>query len=120
MNDQNHVPILIVEGITDKKHIKKILDNHNQVEILCTHGTLGVERMEEMILDYNLDDRIVYILVDEDDSGHKLRKQLTHELPHAEHIYVDKAYREVATTPEPELARALLSQHFHVKPIYLI
>ncbi|SEB07715.1 toprim domain protein [Thalassobacillus cyri] len=118
MEYDNQLPILIVEGITDKKHINKILDD--QVEILCTHGTLGVERMEEMILDYNLDDRSVYILVDEDDSGHKLRKQLTYELPHAEHIYVDKAYREVATTPEPELARALLSQHFNVKPIYLI
>ncbi|MFQ3544788.1 topoisomerase [Halobacillus rhizosphaerae] len=110
--------IVIVEGITDKKKIKKILDE--EVEIICTHGTLGVERMEELILDYNLDHRIVFILVDEDDSGNKLRKMLTQELPHADHIYIDKAFREVAATPEPELARALLSRHFIVKPIYLI
>ncbi|KHE68672.1 toprim domain-containing protein [Halobacillus sp. BBL2006] len=110
--------IVIVEGITDKKKLKKVLDE--DIEIICTHGTLGVERMEELILDFNLDDRSVYILVDEDDSGNKLRKQLTEELPHAEHIYIDKAFREVAATPEPELARALLSRHFSVKPIYLI
>lgn len=110
--------IVIVEGITDKKKLKKVLDE--DIEIICTHGTLGVERMEELILDFNLDERTVYILVDEDDSGYKLRKQLTEELPHAEHIYIDKAFREVAATPEPELARALLSRHFHVKPIYLI
>jgi toprim domain protein len=110
--------IVIVEGITDKKKIVKVLDE--EVEIICTYGTLGLERMEEMIFDYNLDERSVYILVDEDDSGYKIRKQLTEELPHAEHIYIDKAFREVAATPEPELARAMLSRHFTVKSIYLI
>ncbi|WP_181349559.1 toprim domain-containing protein [Thalassobacillus sp. CUG 92003] len=110
--------IVIVEGITDKKQLKKILAE--DIDIVCTHGTLGVERMEEIILDHNLDHRPVYILVDEDHSGYKLRKQLSHELPHAEHIYIDKTFREVAATPEPELARALLSRHFTVKPIYLI
>ncbi|MFC7064027.1 topoisomerase [Halobacillus seohaensis] len=110
--------VLIVEGITDKKQINKVLKK--PVDIICTHGTLGIERMEELILDYNLDHRPVFILVDEDDSGNKLRKQLTAELPHAEHIYIDKTFREVAATPEPELARALLSHHFEVKPIYLI
>ncbi|RWZ54912.1 topoisomerase [Halobacillus fulvus] len=110
--------IVIVEGITDKRKLKKILDE--DIEIICTHGTLGIERMEELIFDYNLDERAVFILVDEDDSGYKLRKQLTEELPHAEHIYIDKAFREVAATPEPELARALLNRHFSVKSIYLI
>ncbi|ELK46997.1 topoisomerase [Halobacillus sp. ACCC02827] len=110
--------IVIVEGITDKKKLKKVLDE--EVEIICTYGTLGIERMEEMIFNHNLDDRRVYILVDEDDSGYKLRKQLTEELPHAEHIYIDKAFREVAATPEQELARALLNHHFQVKSIYLI
>lgn len=110
--------IVIVEGITDKKKLNKVLDE--EIEIICTHGTLGIERMEEMILDHNLDDRTVYILVDEDDSGYKLRKQLMEELPHAEHIYIDKTFREVAATPEAELARALLSRHFNVKSIYLI
>lgn len=110
--------IVIVEGITDKKKLVKVLDE--EIEIICTYGTLGLERMEEMIFDHNLDERSVYILVDEDDSGYKIRKQLTEELPHAEHIYIDKAFREVAATPEPELARALLSRHFTVKSIYLI
>ncbi|WP_082233478.1 topoisomerase [Halobacillus massiliensis] len=110
--------ILIVEGITDKKQINKILKD--PVEILCTHGTLGIERMEELILDNNLDHRPVFILVDEDYSGNKLRKQLSAELPHAEQIYIDKTFREVAATPEPELARVLLKHRFNIKPIYLI
>lgn len=114
----NEDRIVIVEGITDKKKLNKVLKE--SVDIVCTHGTLGVERMEELILDNNLDHRPVFILVDEDDSGYKLRKQLTEELPHAVHIYIDKAFREVAATPEPELARALLSKHFQVKPMYLI
>ncbi|UOQ46021.1 topoisomerase [Halobacillus salinarum] len=114
----NEDRIVIVEGITDKKKLKKILDE--EVEIICTHGTLGIERLEELLLEHNLDNRTVYILVDEDDSGNKLRKMLTSELPHADHIYIDKAFREVAATPEPELARALLSRHFKVKSIYLI
>ncbi|SIS43644.1 toprim domain-containing protein [Salimicrobium flavidum] len=110
--------IMIVEGITDKKHISKMLDQ--ALEIICTHGTLGVERMEELILDYELDHRPVYILVDEDYSGYKLREQFKEELPHATHLYINKAYREVAATPEPELARLLASNRFHVKPIYMM
>ncbi|MYL33713.1 topoisomerase [Pontibacillus yanchengensis] len=109
--------VIIVEGRTDKKQIQKILNE--QVDIICTNGTLGIERLEELILEYDLDNKNVYILVDEDDSGHKLRKQLSFELPHAEHIYIDKSFREVAATPEPELASALVSRHISVDPIFL-
>ncbi|KGX92829.1 topoisomerase [Pontibacillus halophilus JSM 076056 = DSM 19796] len=111
--------VIIVEGRTDKKQILKVLSAKEQIEIVCTNGTLGVERLEELIEGYGLDYKEVFVLVDEDDSGHKLRKQLSYELPHAEHIYVDKSFREVAATPETVLATALVSNHFDVKPIYL-
>lgn len=98
--------VIIVEGRTDKQQIDKIIDE--DLQIICTNGTLGVERLEELLIEYDLDNKEVYILVDEDKAGYKLRKQLSIELPHAEHIYIDKAYREVAATPETELASALL------------
>ncbi|MFB1051189.1 toprim domain-containing protein [Paraliobacillus sp. JSM ZJ581] len=110
--------ILIVEGLTDKIQIEKIVTD--AITIICTNGTLGVEKMEQLINDFQLDDCDVFILVDEDEAGHKLRKQLTIELPHAQHIYIDKTYREVAATPEVELATALVSKHINVDPIYLI
>ncbi|CQR46536.1 Ribonuclease M5 [Paraliobacillus sp. PM-2] len=110
--------VLIVEGLTDKKQIKKIVND--SITIICTNGTLGVEKMEQLINDYELDHCDVFILVDEDEAGHKLRKQLSIELPHAKHIYIDRTFREVAATPEVELATALVSKHIKVNPIYLI
>ncbi|TXL65166.1 toprim domain-containing protein [Cerasibacillus terrae] len=109
--------IIIVEGKTDKQQLEKIITE--EVTIICTHGTLGVERFDELLEVYQLDDHDVYIMADEDEAGWKLRKQLQRELPHAEHIYIQKDYKEVATTPEDELAYALLSKNIEVNPIFL-
>ncbi|KKE79565.1 topoisomerase [Oceanobacillus caeni] len=110
--------VIIVEGLTDKRQIEKVIND--DVTIVCTNGTLGVERFDEMLEMYQLDDRDVFILVDEDRSGIKLRKQLARELPHADHIYVSSEYREVATTPEHILATTLVGKHFSVNPLFLI
>lgn len=110
--------VIIVEGLTDKKQVKRVITD--DVEVICTNGTLGVERFDELLETYDLDNRDVYILVDEDSPGIKLRKQLTRELPHAEHIYVSSEYREVATTPENLLATALVGKRIEVNPIFLI
>ncbi|WP_138418504.1 toprim domain-containing protein [Aquibacillus sediminis] len=109
--------VIIVEGRTDKKQIEKVLNE--QIEIVCTNGTLGIEKLDQLLIDYDLDNKDVFILVDEDSAGQKLRKQLSMELPHAEHIYIDKTFREVAATPESELAIALISRHIDVNPIFL-
>lgn len=109
--------VLIVEGRSDKKKVEKVLTD--DVLIICTNGTLGVEKMEELILDYELDERDVVLLLDEDDSGHKLRKQLNVELPHAENLFIDKQYRQVEDTPLHVLATVLLSANIEVDPIYL-
>ncbi|TCT19109.1 toprim domain protein [Melghiribacillus thermohalophilus] len=114
---ENLKKILIVEGRTDRQKVERMLNE--DFEIVCTHGTLGIERMEEMIDEYSLDDRDVYLLVDEDDAGKKLRKQLQHELPHAHHIFVDPGYREVAATPDHVLASVLVQANIKVKPFYL-
>ncbi|AVQ99757.1 ribonuclease M5 [Oceanobacillus picturae] len=110
--------IIIVEGLTDKRQVKKVITD--EVTIVCTNGTLGVERLDELLETYELDYKDVYILVDEDYSGIKLRKQLARELPHAEHIYVSSEYREVATTPEQALATALVSKRIAVNPLFLL
>ncbi|MBO8156786.1 MAG: topoisomerase [Bacillaceae bacterium] len=109
--------IMIVEGRTDRQKVKQVVNE--DLEIVCTHGTLGIERMEEMIDDYHLDDRDVYVLVDEDDAGKKLRKQLNQELPHAQNIHIDPGYREVAATPNHVLASILIRANIKVKPMYL-
>lgn len=109
--------IIIVEGLTDKRELEKVIDDH--VTIICTNGTLGVEKFDELLETYDLDMREVYIFVDEDKSGIKLRKQLARELPHAEHIFISSEYKEVATTPGDVLAMALAAKNIVVHPFFL-
>ena len=109
--------VIIVEGLTDKRKIEQILNEN--VTIICTNGTLSINRFDELLETYDLDENDVYIFVDEDKSGLKLRKQLARELPHAEHIYISSEYREVATTPTKILASLLVAKHFEVRPFYL-
>ncbi|TMN21281.1 topoisomerase [Lentibacillus cibarius] len=109
--------VIIVEGLTDKQQIKKVLTD--DAEIVCTNGTLSVEKLDELLDTHDLDNRDVYILVDEDDSGNKIRRQLTHELPHARHIHVNSEFREVAATPVQLLAEALVGEEIAVNPIFL-
>mgnify|MGYP001167313106 CR=1 FL=1 len=110
--------IIIVEGTADKKVLKRIL--REDVEIICTYGTFGIEKFDEMLEEYDLDHREVYIFVDSDDSGIQLRKRLKIELPNAYHMYIPETYREVERTPEKILAQILGQNHFNVNPIYLM
>lgn len=110
--------VIIVEGLTDKRQIEKVIND--DVMIVCTNGTLGVGGFDELLETYHLDDKDVFIFVDEDKSGLKLRKLLSRELPHAHHIHVSSEYREVATTPEHILASTLVSKHFSVNPLFLM
>lgn len=110
--------IIIVEGTSDKRIIKKVL--REPVEIICTYGTFGVEKFDEMLERYDLDDRDVFIFVDADEPGVKLRKQLARELPHAYHLYIPVEYVEVETTPENILATELVKHHFKINPLYLM
>lgn len=103
--------IIIVEGKTDKERLMEILDE--PVEIVLTHGTLGYQEMENLVA--SLQDEEIYVLVDADDAGQKLRKQLNMEIPNLHHLYTRKMYREVATTPLEHLAEILERAHFKVK-----
>ena len=104
--------VIIVEGKSDKDRLLEILDE--EVEIVCTNGTISYERMEELIADYQGEE--IYVLVDADEPGNKLRRMLKNEFPEVIHLYTQKMYREVATTPIEYLAQVLDRAHFEVKP----
>ncbi|MDQ0254696.1 toprim domain protein [Evansella vedderi] len=104
--------VLIVEGTSDRKRIKQVLDE--PVDIICTYGTLSEEKLETLILP--VEDKDVYILVDEDDAGKKLRKQLKRELPNATHLFTQKGYGQVETTPFDYLVQELRA-YFKVRDL---
>ncbi|MEH7076346.1 toprim domain-containing protein [Neobacillus drentensis] len=115
MNDSYVDKVLIVEGKSDKNKVKKIVKE--PVEIICTNGTISMTKLDELI--EFLEDKDVYILVDADFSGEKLRKQLKRELPQAEHLYIDRMYREVATAPVHHLATVLIGANIDVHTEFL-
>lgn len=107
--------VIIVEGKSDKKKVETVLKE--PIEIICTNGTISTSKLDELVEE--LFNKEVYILVDSDDSGEKLRKQFRREFPEAEHLYIDKMYREVATAPEQHIATVLLSANIDVHADYL-
>ncbi|WP_187254639.1 hypothetical protein [Alkalicoccus halolimnae] len=101
--------VLIVEGKNDRKRIEPILDE--PVEIICTQGTLSLEMLDNVILPR--EELEVFIFVDEDNPGIKLRKQLRRELPNAIHLYTREEYRQVEDTPYDYLLMEL-GKYFNV------
>lgn len=97
--------VFIVEGKTDQRRLEQVIAATESIEYVLTYGTLGEEKLEELILP--LVDEEVYVLVDADHAGNKLRKQLKHYLPNAHHLYTRKMYGEVASTPLEHIAYIL-------------
>jgi toprim domain protein len=107
--------VIIVEGISDRNKIQKIIKE--PVEIVCTNGTISSSTLDEW--GETLFDSDLYILVDADLSGEKLRKVLKREFPNAVHLNIDKMYREVASAPHYHLASILLMANIDVHSEYL-
>ncbi|MFX3625719.1 MAG: toprim domain-containing protein [Ectobacillus sp.] len=107
--------VIIVEGKSDKKKIQTLIKE--PVEIVCTNGTISLAKLDELIEQFF--DKDVYILVDSDAAGDRLRKQFKREFPQAEHLYIDRAYREVATAPVQHLATVLLGADIDIYTEYL-
>ncbi|WLR50488.1 toprim domain-containing protein [Bacillus tianshenii] len=110
--------VIIVEGRSDKKKIKSLIKE--PVTIICTNGTVSVTKIDELIDTHLLDEKDVYILADADSAGEKLRSQFKRELPEAEHIYIDRAYREVASAPPHHLATVLLGADIDIHTEFLV
>lgn len=115
MNEVTPEKVIIVEGKSDKRKVKEIVNE--PVEIICTNGTISISKLDELI--EALSEKQVYILVDADAAGDKLRKQFKREFPEAEHLYIDRMYREVATAPEHHLATVLLRANIDVYTKFL-
>jgi len=115
MNDSYVDKVLIVEGKSDKNKVKSIVKE--PLEIICTNGTISHTKLDELI-DF-LENKDVYILVDADAAGEKLRKRFKREFPQAEHLYIDRMYREVATAPVHHLATVLLGANIDVHTEFL-
>ncbi|KAF0996325.1 toprim domain-containing protein [Geobacillus sp. TFV-3] len=108
--------VIIVEGRSDKQKVAAVLNE--PVVILCTNGTISDARLEEWADE--LEGYDVYLLADADEAGEKLRRQFRRMLPEAEHLYIDRAYREVAAAPIWHLAQVLLRADFDVRIEWLM
>jgi toprim domain protein len=115
MTEMRPEKVIIVEGTSDKKKVQKVIKE--PVDIICTNGTISLSKLDEIIDE--LFGKDVYILVDADEAGEKLRRQFKREFPEAEHLYIDRTYREVATAPEYHLATVLLGANIDVFTQYL-
>ncbi|WP_339178084.1 toprim domain-containing protein [Bacillus sp. FSL R5-0560] len=115
MNKDELEKVMIVEGKSDKEKIESVLNE--PVRIICTNGTISQLKLEELADE--LYEKDVYILVDADESGEKLRKQLKREFNKAYHLYIDRAYKEVEAAPRHHIASVLLSANLNVHTNFL-
>lgn len=102
--------VLIVEGITDKRRVEEVLIE--PVQIICTQGTMGVEKLDEILEQVNGND--IYILSDADKEGRKIRKWFKQHLSESTHIYIDPKFSQVGRCPRDYLANVLLRHGFYV------
>jgi len=94
---------IIVEGKNDKSRLARVLSP--AVPIYCTFGTPGQGRIES--LRKTAGHRQVYLFMDNDASGRRIRGMLSDAFPDAEHIYTRKGYPGVEGTPEEYLMQQL-------------
>lgn len=103
-NEVNNIDFaIIVEGKNDKKRLNRLL--HEEVPIYCTYGTPNTDKIET--LKQKIGDRQVYLFMDNDASGKKIRAALRDVYPDAEHIYTRKGYAGVEGTPEEYIIQQL-------------
>lgn len=107
--------VIVVEGSADKKRLARILAE--PVDIICTNGTVSPYRLEELLAPYEQHE--LYVFVDADESGDKIRALFKREFPAAIHLYTEKVYREVETTPYKVLAIVLVEANLAIHPQYL-
>ena len=107
--------VIIVEGRADKTRLMRILAE--PVDIICTNGTISPYRLEELLTPY--EERELVIFVDADESGEKIRALVKREYPTATHLYTEKVYHQVETTPYKVLATILQQVNFNIRPEFL-
>jgi toprim domain protein len=94
---------MIVEGKNDRSRLRQFLKD--DVQIICTYGTPGVERLNKIRRDVRFPE--VYIFTDNDSSGKKIRFLLSEFFVDATHIYTRRGYAGVEGTPDEYLLQQL-------------
>lgn len=107
--------IIVVEGKADEARLLRILNE--PVKIIRTHGTVSLYKLEELLIPYEHQD--IYIFVDADKNGDEIRSLVKKEFPEAIHLYTEKKYKEVETTPYKVLATILLTAQFDIHMEFL-
>lgn len=103
--------VIIVEGKSDKKRVQQVIAE--PVNIICTHGTMSIDKIDDMI--ESLYRKQVFVLADSDDEGERIRKWFKRYLSECEHIFIDKTYCQVANCPKKYLANVLTKHGFDCK-----
>lgn len=94
---------IIVEGKNDRSKLRRLLDP--EVHILCTFGTLNSLKLESLRKQAKHED--VYLFMDNDSSGKKIRGMLRESFPDANHIYTRRGYAGVEGTPDEYIVAQL-------------
>ncbi|CAM4080632.1 hypothetical protein GCM10007362_24260 [Saccharibacillus endophyticus] len=94
---------VIVEGKNDRSKLRRVLDD--EVRILCTFGTPNSARLESLYKEAKDDE--VYLFLDNDSSGRKIRALLSDLFPDADHIYTRRGYAGVEGTPDEYVVQQL-------------
>lgn len=95
--------VIIVEGKNDRSRLRRLVDD--RVLILCTYGTLNTTKTEALLKQAG--DRTVYLFMDNDPSGKRIRGVLRDTFPDVEHIYTRRGYAGVEGTPEEYMIQQL-------------
>lgn len=94
---------VIVEGKNDRSKLRRLLQP--EISILCTYGTLNSMKLEKLRKQIKYDE--VYLFMDNDSSGKRIRGELRDTFPDAEHIYTRRGYAGVEGTPDEYLIAQL-------------
>ncbi|RCX19649.1 toprim domain protein [Fontibacillus phaseoli] len=87
---------IIVEGKNDRSKLRRLLNE--EVQIHCTFGTLNSLKLEALRKRVKEDE--LYLFMDNDPSGKKIRGILRDAFPDAEQIYTRRGYAGVEGTPD--------------------
>ncbi|MGG6310198.1 toprim domain-containing protein [Paenibacillus macerans] len=107
---------IIVEGKNDRSKLRRLLDE--EINIYCTFGTLNNEKLES--LRKKIKDDELFLFLDNDPSGKRIRGVLRDAFPDAVQIYTRKGYAGVEGTPDEyviaQLEKAGLEEYIQYPP----
>ncbi len=107
---------IIVEGKNDRSKLRRLVNK--EVIIYCTFGTLNSLKMEALQKQVRDDD--VYLFMDNDSSGKKIRGILRDLFPDAVQMYTRRGCAGVEGTPDEyiiaQLEKAVLEEFILYPP----